>query len=277
MRETTIIKADGAERNYWTDIWQFRGLFFTLAWRDLAVRYKQTLIGVSWSVVRPLLTMLIFTFVFGKVAELPSGDAPYAILVFAALLPWQFFANALMDSSNSLIANANLVSKIYFPRLIVPSSSVFVVIADFLISLFILGGLMIWFGYTPSVRIMLLPIIFAPAVALAIGAGLWFSALNVKYRDFRYVIPFVAQLGLYISPVGYSSSVVQEKFGDTAYLLFSINPMVSVIDGFRWAILRDAPSLYWPGCAVSLAIATVVLVGGLSYFRRVERDFAEVI
>lgn len=273
----TIIEADRIERRYWSDLWHFRELFTTLAMRDLTVRYKQTVIGVSWSVVRPLLTMLIFSLVFGKIASLPSSGVPYPIMVFAALLPWQFFANALVDSSNSLISNSNLVSKVYFPRIILPCSSVFVSVVDFLISLVILGGLMLYYEYTPPLRILFLPLLFLPAVMLAIGAGLWFSSLNVKYRDFRYIVPFIVQLGLYISPVGFSSSVVREKFGDTIYFIFSLNPMVGVIDGFRWAILDAETQVFWPGMLASLLFILLIFSSGLFVFRRVEKGFADVI
>ena len=271
---TLIIEAGRAERHYWRDLWRYRELFYFLAWRDLLVRYKQTVIGVAWALLRPLLTMLVFTLVFGSLAKLPSeGGAPYPILVFAALLPWQFFSNALSEASNSLIGNANLISKVYFPRLIIPASSIITSFVDFLISGVILVGLMVWYQFIPDWRILTLPLFIALAFAAAMGFGLWLTALNVKYRDFRYVVPFIVQFGLYVSPVGFSSSIVPEKWR----LLYSLNPMVGVIDGFRWAILGGESNIYWPGFALSVAIVVMVLAWGVYYFRKTEKTFADVI
>ena len=267
------IEAGRTERHYWRDLWRYRELFLFLAWRDILVRYKQTAIGVLWAVLRPLLTMLVFTFVFSKLANLPSGGAPYPILVFAALLPWQFFANAFTEAGNSLISNANMISKVYFPRLVVPTSAVIVSFVDFLISGIILVALMLWYGFVPDSRILVLPFFIFVAFAAAMGSGLWISALNVKYRDFRYVIPFVVQLGLYISPVGFSSTIVPEKWR----LIYSLNPMVGVIDGFRWAILGGNTQLYWPGFFLSLLLVLAMLVTGIVYFRKTEKSFADVI
>jgi lipopolysaccharide transport system permease protein len=239
-----IIEAGRTEAQYWRDLWRYRELFYFLAWRDILVRYKQTFIGVTWALIRPFLTMVVFTVVFGRLANLPSeGDAPYPILVFAAMLPWQFFANALAECSNSLIQNSNLISKVYFPRLVVPTSAVIVSFVDFLISGVILLGLMAWYNAVPSWRIVTLPFFVAIAFAAAMGAGLWLAALNVQYRDFRYVVPFLVQFGLYISPVGFSSSIVPERWR----LLYSLNPMVGVIDGFRWAIIGGDVQLYGDG------------------------------
>lgn len=268
-----IIEAGGSERQYWKDIWRYRELFYTLAWRDISVRYKQTVIGVAWALIRPFLTMVVFTIVFGNLAKLPSEGVPYPILVFSAMLPWQFFANSLSDCSNSLISNANLISKVYFPRLIVPTSAVIVSFVDFLISSSILLGLMIWYNFVPSWRICFLPLFIAIAFAAAMGVGLSLAALNVKYRDFRYIVPFIVQFGLYISPVGFSSSIVPEKWR----LLYSLNPMVGVIDGFRWAILGDSFSLYWPGFCLSVLLVIGLFWSGLRYFRTYERTFADVI
>ena len=268
------IEAGRTEAQYWKDIWRYRELFYFLAWRDILVRYKQTFIGIGWALIRPLLTMVVFTIVFGRLAKLPSeGDAPYAILVFSAMLPWQFFASALSECSNSLITNANLISKVYFPRLVVPTSAVIVSFVDFLLSGMILLALMAWYNFIPSWRVLLLPIFVAVAFAAAIGAGLWLAALNVKYRDFRYVVPFIVQLGLYISPVGFSSSVVPSQWR----LLYSLNPMVGVIDGFRWALLDDNSLLYWPGFLVSLALVAILLFSGIRFFRKMERSFADII
>lgn len=273
MPYTLIIEAGRSERHYWRDLWRYRELFYFLAWRDILVRYKQTEVGVLWAVLRPLLTMLVFTLVFGKLAKLPACYAPYPILVFAALLPWQFFSNAFTEAGNSLIANANMISKVYFPRLIIPTSAVIVSFVDFLISFAILAGLMVWYGYMPDWHMLTLPLFVLMAIAAAIGAGLWTAALNVKYRDFRYIIPFVVQIGLYVSPVGFSSDIVPEKWR----LLYSLNPMVGVIDGFRWAILGGNTQLYWPGFLLSLFLILVMLVTGVVYFRKTEKTFADVI
>ena len=271
---TLTIEAGRTEKQYWQDLWNYRELFYTLAWRDISVRYKQTFIGFAWALIRPFLTMVVFTIVFGKLAGLPTeGNAPYPILVFSALLPWQFFSSALSDCSNSLIANANLLSKVYFPRLVIPTSAVIVSFVDFLISGIILLGLMTWFNFVPSWRIITLPVFIAIAFAASMGAGLWLAALNVEYRDFRYVVPFLVQFGLYISPVGFSSNVVPQQWR----LLYSLNPMVGVIDGFRWAILGQESIIYWPGFWLSLGIVGLVLVTGIWYFRKMERTFADVI
>lgn len=268
------IEAGQTESQYWRDLWRYRELFYFLAWRDILVRYKQTFIGIAWALIRPFLTMVVFTIVFGRLAKLPTeGDAPYPILVFAAMLPWQFFASAISECSNSLITNANLLSKVYFPRLVVPTSSVIVSFVDFLISGMILLGLMAWFDFVPSWRIITLPIFILLAFASAMGGGLWMAALNVQYRDFRYIVPFIVQFGLYISPVGFSSSIVPEQWR----LVYSINPMVGVIDGFRWAVLGYETALYWPGFALSLLLVFIMLCSGILYFRRMERTFADVI
>jgi lipopolysaccharide transport system permease protein len=271
-----IIEAGRTERQYWQDIWRYRELFYFLAWRDILVRYKQTAIGMVWALIRPFLTMVVFTVVFGTLAKLPSEGAPYPILVFAAMLPWQFFANALSECSNSLISNANLISKVYFPRLIVPASAVIVSFVDFLVSGMILLALMAWYNFVPTWRILTLPLFIGIAFAASMGAGLWLAALNVKYRDFRYIVPFIVQFGLYISPVGFSSSVVFERFPQWGWL-YSLNPMVGVIDGFRWAILGGESNLYLPGFMLSLGLVALLFVSGVWYFRKVERTFADVI
>ena len=269
-----IIKAGRTERQYWRDLWRYRELFYFLAWRDILVRYKQTVIGMAWALIRPFLTMIVFTVVFGKIANLPTeADAPYPILVFAAMLPWQFFANSLSECSNSLIGNANLISKVYFPRLIVPTSAVVVSFVDFMISGIILLGLMAWYDFIPSWRIITLPLFIAIAFAASTGAGLWLASLNVQYRDFRYIVPFIVQFGLYISPVGFSSNVVPQQWR----LLYSLNPMVGVIDGFRWAILGGESNLYLPGFLLSLGLVAAFFFSGVWYFRKMERTFADVI
>jgi lipopolysaccharide transport system permease protein len=268
-----IIEAGRTDLEYWKDLWRFRELFYFLAWRDILVRYKQTVIGVAWALIRPLLTMIVFTVIFGKLAKLPSEDVPYPILVFTAMLPWQFFASALAECSNSLVSNANLVSKVYFPRLVIPASAVVVSLIDFLISGIILVALMIWYGMMPSLRILILPLLVLLAFAAALGAGVWFSALNIKYRDFRVIVPFLVQFGLYVSPVGFSSSIVPEQWR----LLYSLNPMVGVIDGFRWAVLDYNTPLYWPGFLASIVLVCIIFASGIRYFRNTESKFADII
>jgi lipopolysaccharide transport system permease protein len=269
-----LIEAGRTEKNYWLDLWRYRELFYFLAWRDILVRYKQTVIGVAWAVIRPFLTMVVFTIVFNRVARLQApGSVPYPLLVFAAMLPWQFFSTALAESSISLIGNANLISKVYFPRLIVPAASVITSFADFLITLGLMALMMAWYGFGPDWRLLTLPLFVALAFGAAFGAGLWVCALNVKYRDFRYIVPFIVQFGLYISPVGFSTAIVPQRWR----LLFSCNPVVGVIDGFRWALLRGQSEIYWPGLLASMSITSLLCVSGIWYFRRMERTFADVI
>lgn len=268
-----IIEAGRTERQYWRDLWNYRELFFFLSWRDILVRYKQTAIGILWAIIRPLLTMVVLTIVFGKWAKMPSAGVPYPILVFAAMLPWQFFANSFSGASNSLITNTNLISKVYFPRLIIPASSVVVSFVDFFISVTILLGLIVWYEFSLTWRMFFLPLLVIVAMTAAIGAGLWISALNVKYRDFRYIVPFIVQFGLYISPVGFSSAVVPDQWR----LLYSLNPMVGVIDGFRWAILGTDDLIFLPGFILSLIFIVFLLFSGIKYFRKTERTFADII
>jgi len=269
-----IIEPGLTEKNYWADLWRYRELFIILSWRDLSVRYKQTIIGILWALLRPFLTMIVFTVIFSKVAKLPSeGTAPYALMVFAAMLPWSLFSNALSESSNSLIGNANLISKVYFPRLIIPAATLVTALVDFLISFVILIAMMIYYQFMPGLQIAFIPFFIILALLASFGPGLWITALNVKYRDFRYVIPFLVQFGLYVSPVGFSSNVVPEKWR----LLYSLNPMVGVIDGFRWCILGGNSPIYLPGFFLSLAIITFFLWLGISRFRRMEKTFADII
>lgn len=268
-----VIEPNRTTVAFFRELLRYRELFYFLAWRDILVRYKQTVIGIAWSVIRPLLTMLVFTIVFGRLARLPNEGVPYPILVFSAMLPWQYFANAMQESSNSLIAESRLISKVYFPRLIVPASSVIVSAVDFLISLALLGLLMLGYGFVPSWTLLFMPFFFLLATLAALGAGFWLSALNVKYRDFRYIVPFLVQFGLYVSPVGFSSSVVPERWR----LLYSLNPMVGVIDGFRWCVQGTASSLYLPGFLISAAISVLAFFSGVWFFRRTERFFADFI
>ena len=269
-----VIEAGRSERHYWLDLWRYRELFRVLAWRDLSVRYKQTVIGVLWALIRPFLTMLVLTVIFGRIAKLPTeGNAPYALMVFAGMLPWTFFSTGLSEASNSLINNEKLITKVYFPRLIVPIATIFVALVDFLISFCMLLALMGWYRYLPDWRIVVLPIFAILALFSSIGPALWITALNVKYRDFRYIIPFVVQFGLYVSPVGFSSSVVPEQWR----LLYSLNPIVGVIDGFRWCILRGQSELYTPGLLISIAVIVFFLWFGVHQFRKTEKRFADFI
>jgi lipopolysaccharide transport system permease protein len=274
MQDLIIIEAGRREHHYWLDLWRYRELFQVLAWRDLSVRYKQTVIGVIWAFIRPLLTMVVFTIVFGRIARLPTdGTAPYALMVFAGILPWSFFSTGLSEASNSLINNANLISKVYFPRLIVPTATVVVAFVDLLISFCVLVLLMAWYQFMPDWRILVLPAFVLLAFCASVGPALWITALNVKYRDFRYIIPFIVQLGLYVSPVGFSSSIVPDQWR----LAYSLNPMVGVIDGFRWCLLGGESRLYWPGLGLSVAVTAFFLWLGLRQFRKMERSFADLI
>ena len=269
-----ILESGRAEKNYWRDLWSYRELFQVLAWRDISVRYKQTIMGIAWALIRPLLTMLVFTIVFGHVAKLPSdGATPYALLVFAGMLPWTFFSTALAEASNSLVNNANLISKVYFPRLIVPTATIVVALVDFLISFVILVGMMVYYRFLPDAKILLLPLFILLAFFASLGPSLWITALNVKYRDFRYVIPFLVQFGLYISPVGFSSSVIPEKW----QWLYALNPVVGVIDGFRWCLLGGQSPLTPATLLSSLLVTVLFLFLGIRQFRKMERSFADLI
>ncbi len=269
-----VIEPGRTERNYWRDLWRYRELFYFLAWRDILVRYKQTAIGIAWALVRPLLTMIVFTFVFSRVAKLKApGDVPYALLVLAAMLPWQFFATALSEASNSLIANANLISRVYFPRLIVPAGAIITSLVDFVIALALMAALMFWYRFQPDWRLIALPLFIALGCGAALGAGLWLCALNVKYRDFRHVVPFIVQFGLYVSPVGFSSSIVPKKW----ILVYSLNPLVGVVEGFRWSLLRGEAELDLQILRMSFIVVTLLLSSGIWYFRKTERTFADVI
>ncbi len=275
MSETTLIlEAGRAEEHYWRDLWRYRELFSVLAWRDVSVRYKQTVIGAAWALLRPFLTMVIFTVVFGRLAKLPSdGTVPYALLVFAGLLPWSLFSAALTGAADSLVANANLIGKVYFPRIIVPAATIVTALIDFLLSLLILAAMMAWYRFVPGWQVLFLPVFIVLALLASLGPGLWMTALNIKYRDFRVVIPFMVQLGLYVSPVGFSSAVVPEEWR----WLYSLNPLVGIIDGFRWCLLGGESTIYWPGFSVSLGAIAFFLWLGISRFRATERTFADLI
>jgi lipopolysaccharide transport system permease protein len=268
-----VIEPGRLEKNYWKDLWGFRELFYILAWRDIKVRYKQTVFGASWSILRPLLTTLIFTVVFNKIAKLQApGTVPYAILVLSGMLPWQFFSSALSEASNSLIGNTNLISKVYFPRLIIPMSSIMTSLVDFAITFLIMLVMLGYYQYVPDVKILLLPFFVLMSFLASLGVGLFITALNVKYRDFRYIIPFVVQIGLYVTPVGYSSSTISANWR----LLYSLNPMVGIIDGFRWCIIGKE-LLYLPGIVLSISVTIAFLLLGIWYFRKTEKSFADNI
>jgi len=269
-----VLEAGRAESNYWRDLWNYRELFLILAWRDVSVRYKQTMIGVAWAVIRPLATMVIFTIIFGRLAKLPSdGATPYPILVLSGMLAWFLFSGILGDASSSMIGNANLIGKVYFPRIILPASTAVVALVDLAINLVVLLALMAFYGFLPGWRIALLPAFIAFAVVASLGPALLIAALNVKYRDFRFILPFLLQFGLYVSPVGFSSSVVPDGWR----FLYSLNPVVGVIDGFRWCLLGGESQLYMPGFVGSCAVAVALAWLGVAYFRKFERSFADVI
>ncbi len=269
-----ILEAGRTERNYWSDLWSYRELFAILAWRDVAVQYKQTVIGVAWAVIRPLLTMIIFTVVFGTLAKLPSeGSAPYPVMVMAGMLPWFLFSTILSQAANSLVSNSNLIGKVYFPRLIVPAASSIVALVDFAVTFVLLLGLMVILGFFPSWQILLLPFFVVLAVFAALGPALILASLNVRYRDFRFIVPFIVQFGMYVSPVGFASSVVP----DNLRLIYSMNPVVGVIDGFRWCLLGGQAQIYWPGFALSLLLVAFFLWLGVRTFRATEKTFADLV
>jgi lipopolysaccharide transport system permease protein len=272
-----IIENGRAEKNYWRDLWRYRELFYFLAWRDILVRYKQTVIGVGWAVIRPLLTTVVFTILFSKIAKLPApGNTPYPLLVMAGMLPWQFFATSLGESSNSLISNSNLISKVYFPRLIVPAGSVITSFVDFLITAGLLAIMMVWYRFAPDWRLLMLPAFIVMAFGASFGIGLWLCALNVEYRDFRHVVPFVLQFGLYVSPVAFSSNLV-DRLPEPLRPFYALNPMVGVIDGFRWSLLGGQPPLSFSTLGTSILVISVMAASGIWYFRKMERTFADVI
>jgi len=278
MAFEVFIEPGRAERNYWKDLWRYRELFYILSWRDLKVRYKQTIIGVVWSVLRPLLTMMIFTFVFGQIAKFtaPPG-VNYAILVFAGLLPWQFFSAGLSEASNSLIGNERLISKVYFPRMIIPAASIITSLVDFLISLGIMFILLLWYRTVPSLDLVFLPLFIVMAFFASFGVGLWLTALNVKYRDFKHVVPFLVQIGLYLSPVGFTSDKASTLIPEKFRMLYYLNPMAGVIDGFRWCFFGDKTPIYWTGMFLSVAVIIIFLLVGIRTFRKMEKSFADLI
>lgn len=269
-----VLEPGRSGKNYWADLWAYRELFFVLAWRDVSVRYKQSALGAAWAIIRPLLTVIVFTFIFGRVANLPStGDVPYPIMVYAGTLPWFLVSSILGDASQSLVQNAGMISKIYYPRLITPAASSIVSLVDFTLSFAVLLLMMLLFWFAPSWQIIFLPLFIVYAVAVAFGPAMLLASLNVRYRDFRFVVPFLIQFGLYISPVGFSSDVVPDEWR----LLYSLNPAVSVIDGFRWCLLGGDAQIYWPGLLLGLAVTSLLIYVGLRTFRQTERSFADYI
>jgi lipopolysaccharide transport system permease protein len=274
-----VIEPGTEDSNYWKDLWNYRGLFYFLAWRDILVRYKQTAIGIVWAVLRPLLTIFVMWFIGWLFnSNVPAG-VPRILLVCAATLPWQFFSSSFSEASNSLVANSNLLTKVYFPRLIVPASTVIVCVIDFLISFVILIAIMLYYQYIPDLKMLLLPLFLLLALVISMGTGLYIAALNVKYRDFRYVIPFIVQFGLYVSPIAFSSSDIYNsaKIPQAVKYLYALNPMVGVIDGFRWCILGGTTSLHSNSFLLSIAISVLFLIIGVWYFRKMEKSFADVI
>jgi lipopolysaccharide transport system permease protein len=270
----TVLEAGRTDRDYWRDLWRHRELFLILAWRDLATRYKQTVIGVAWALIRPLFTVAIFTVVFGRIARLPSdGAAPYALMVFAGMVPWTLISTILGDAASSLVNSANLVGKVYFPRLIMPSAKIVVSLADAGIALVLLFGMMLWFGFVPDWRIVFLPLFVLLAILASLGPALWLAAMNLKYRDLQFVIPFLIQLGVYVSPVGFSTAAIPQEWR----LLYSLNPVVAVIDGFRWSLLRGEAELYLPGLLCGMSVIAVMMWIGIRSFRKAERSFADLI
>jgi lipopolysaccharide transport system permease protein len=267
-----IIEPGKIEIQYWIDLWRYRELLFFLTWRDILVRYKQTIVGIGWALIRPVLTLLVLSIIFGSVAKLPSNGIPYPVLVLCGMLPWNFFATAFSDCGSSLISNSSMISKVYFPRLIIPISSVMTSLIDFLISGSLMIFVLIYYNQTLDAKIIFLPLFIIQAFIFAFAAGLWVSALMVKFRDFKYIVPFVVQFGLYLSPVGFSSSVIPNEWR----LLYSLNPVVGIIDGFRWCILKNS-NFYVPGALLSSVSVLILVITGIKYFRKTERTFADII
>ena len=274
VAETRVIKAKrGLRAIDFQELWRYRELFWLLSWRNVLIRYKQTYLGIAWAVLQPFLTMVVFSVIFGQIGKFPTKGAPYPVLVFVALLPWQFFANALSESSNSLVSAQNMISKIYFPRLIIPASAALSGCVDFLISVVLLFAIMLWYHVPFTINLLLLPVFFLVAFIASLAMGFWFSALNVKYRDVKYVVPFIVRMGFFISPVGFLS----DKAGQWLGWYSTLDPLVGVIDGFRWCVLGPNFEPYWPGFWSGLAVVLVLLVTGAYYFRSTEKTFADVI
>ncbi len=269
----TVIEAGRVERQYWQDLWRYRELLFFLSWRDVAVRYKQTAIGIAWAVIRPVATVTVFVVVFGRIAKLPSDGVPYPLLVLAGMLAWQLFSTGFTSAGDSLVGSSNLISKVYFPRLLVPMSAVAVSCVDFVVTLPLLFVLMVWYGVMPTWRLLLFPGFVLLAIASAMAVGIWLAALNVRFRDFRFITPFVVQFGVYVTPVGFSSAAVPDQY----WILFALNPLTAIIEGFRWSLLGRAEGFNLLSLAVSLLATGVLLTTGIRYFRQTERTIVDVI
>ncbi|PLX81404.1 MAG: phosphate ABC transporter permease [Desulfuromonas sp.] len=262
------------EGQYWRDLLDYRGLVYFLAWRDILVRYKQTIIGIAWSILNPLFFMVVLTMIFGRIGKFPTeGNTPYPLLVFSALLPWQLFSAAVAQAGKSLVENNHMVAKIYFPRILLPCSSIAVCLVDFAISFSLLFIMLVFYQWNPGWYLLALPVFLLFGILAALSIGIWLSAINVRYRDFQFIVPFCLQIGLFISPVGFASSVVPEQWR----LLYSLNPMVGVIDGFRWCLMRGEVNIFIPGLVISFLVTAFMLWGGILYFRRTERTFADYI
>jgi lipopolysaccharide transport system permease protein len=272
-----IVDANRSDSGYWKEVWRYRGLFYYLAWRDVLVRYKQTAIGIAWSVLRPLLYIGVFL-LFGKIFGKQSGAIPDALIIAAGVLPWQLFATAFSESAGSVVGNANLLTKVYFPRIIVPASTLIVALIDFAVALVVLVIFLIFYGYTPSGNIIFFPAFMLLGIITAAGSGFLIAALNVKYRDFRYVVPFIVQVGMFVTPVGFESSrIYSANVSPILQKLYALNPMVGVVDGFRWCILGDDIAMHWDMVAISGGFSILILVVGIWYFRRVESTFADIV
>lgn len=270
--KTLVIEANRGGMLYLRDFWNYRELFFTLAWRDIVVRYKQTIVGVLWTVIRPLATMLVFTVVFGKIAKLPSdAGVPYVLMVFAGMLPWQFISGTITTGSEALVGNQALISKVYFPRMIIPTARILMGLVELLINALLFAALFVWFRFVPSWQIVFVPLFMLVAVFLSLGVTYFLSSLNVKYRDFQYLVPFIVQMGLYISPIGFSSSIVPERWR----LLYACNPVVGIVDGIRWCLF-DSP-LMVESVISAVVISLAFFVFGIWFFRKKEIEFADYI
>lgn len=279
MNNRLIIEPGVKQKRYWKNLWNYRGLFYFLAWRDVLVRYKQTSIGIAWSVIKPLLTIATMAFANWIFKVDVPGGVPRILFVYAATLPWLFFATMFSEVSGSMISNVNLLTKVYFPRLIVPSSTVMVCLLDFAVSFVLMLIMMIFFQFNPGWRIFCLPLFLFLAFIAAMGIGLWMAALNVRYRDFKFVVPFIVQLGIYVSPVAFSSSLIQKStlLSPVLKFIYTLNPMVGVIDGFRWCLLGGTTQINIPGLLISIILSGVMLIIGVQYFRKTERTFADII
>jgi lipopolysaccharide transport system permease protein len=268
----TFIEAGHPSANYWRDLWRYRELAGFLAWRDIKVRYKQAALGIAWAVLQPAVQTILLTFVFGKLAKMPDGGVPYPLIVLTGLLPWQLFTSAFSGAGNSLVGNSHLISKVYFPRLLVPLSALAVAMVDFLVMLALALPVIVIFGQPLGWQLLLLPLFVALALLIAFGAGLWITALTVKFRDFRFITPFILQVGVFVTPVGFRTDFMP-NWRD----LLALNPLAGVVDGMRWCLLGGRTNLYLPGLGVSMAVALLLLVSGIWYFRKTERQFADII